>query len=146
MGLRWLNGHSIEYQATETKKKATKEDIQDRKKRLIVEFAIENAQVVRRRKEKEARSREAPKVTNSSANSKATSGDVVKSGGVHDKKRKRHAAVEDDHTTKKPRSAAQTAGDAKVQHDTKKVKERKIIASKKHEKRALRKQARAAKG
>nr|POE54945.1 hypothetical protein CFP56_64617 [Quercus suber] len=32
--------------------------MQDRKKRLIVEFAIENAQVVQRRNEKEAKARE----------------------------------------------------------------------------------------
>ncbi|OJD15946.1 hypothetical protein AJ78_03851 [Emergomyces pasteurianus Ep9510] len=44
MGLRWLNGHAV---AGPDKKK----------KRLIVEFAIENAQVVKRRQEKEERSR-----------------------------------------------------------------------------------------
>jgi nucleolar protein 4 len=44
MGLRWLNGHAME---NETGKK----------QRLIVEFAIENAQVVARRKEKEEKAR-----------------------------------------------------------------------------------------
>jgi nucleolar protein 4 len=44
MGLRWLNGHQVE---TSTGKK----------QRLIVEFAIENAQVVQRRKEKEEKAR-----------------------------------------------------------------------------------------
>ena len=56
MGLRWLNGHAIDYQAQEQEtkgKKASKESIAERKKRLIVEFAIENAQVVARRKERE---------------------------------------------------------------------------------------------
>lgn len=44
MGLRWLNGHAVE--------SAT-----GRKQRLIVEFAIENAQVVSRRKEREEKAR-----------------------------------------------------------------------------------------
>ncbi|KAB2573713.1 Nucleolar protein 4 [Lasiodiplodia theobromae] len=61
MGLRWLNCHAIDYQALETTQKSKKvspEDVKDRKKRLIVEFAIENAQVVQRRKEMEAKMRE----------------------------------------------------------------------------------------
>lgn len=45
MGLRWLNGHALKNDAGKTQ-------------RLIVEFAIENAQVVKRRRELEARSRE----------------------------------------------------------------------------------------
>lgn len=57
MGLRWLNGHAVGYQVKEGKGKLSREDIQDRKKRLIVEFAIENAQVVLRRKESEAKAR-----------------------------------------------------------------------------------------
>jgi nucleolar protein 4 len=44
MGLRWLNGHALESSA-------------GKKQRLIVEFAIENAQVVERRKEKEEKAR-----------------------------------------------------------------------------------------
>lgn len=44
MGLRWLNGHQL---TSSTGKK----------QRLIVEFAIENAQVVQRRKEKEEKAR-----------------------------------------------------------------------------------------
>ncbi|KAE9375008.1 RNA-binding domain-containing protein [Stipitochalara longipes BDJ] len=44
MGLRWLNGHAIE-------------NASGKKQRLIVEFAIENAQVVSRRKEREEKAR-----------------------------------------------------------------------------------------
>ncbi|EPE30067.1 RNA-binding, RBD [Glarea lozoyensis ATCC 20868] len=44
MGLRWLNGHALESSA-------------GKKQRLIVEFAIENAQVVSRRKEREEKAR-----------------------------------------------------------------------------------------
>jgi nucleolar protein 4 len=45
-GLRWLNGHMVKASGGE------------RGKRLIVEFAIENAQVVQRRSEQERRARE----------------------------------------------------------------------------------------
>lgn len=61
MGLRWLNGHAIGYQAHEPEakgKKMSKEVMAERKKRLIVEFAIENAAVVARRKEREGKSHE----------------------------------------------------------------------------------------
>ena len=62
MGLRWLNGHAITYSAKETKGKgASREELQDRKKRLIVEFAIENAQVVARRKDMEKKTRDGPR-------------------------------------------------------------------------------------
>jgi len=44
MGLRWLNGHAVENSS-------------GKKQRLIVEFAIENAQVVQRRKEREEKAR-----------------------------------------------------------------------------------------
>ena len=44
MGLRWLNGHAIV-------------NASGKKQRLIVEFAIENAQVVQRRKEREEKAR-----------------------------------------------------------------------------------------
>ncbi|KAI5285487.1 RNA recognition motif-containing protein [Ascosphaera aggregata] len=48
MGLRWLNGHPIT--STDDGKKKTK--------RMIVEFAIENAQVVQRRMERETAAKE----------------------------------------------------------------------------------------
>ncbi|RJE25530.1 Nucleolar protein [Aspergillus sclerotialis] len=51
MGLRWLNGHAAEPSPT------APDEVKDRKKRLIVEFAIENAQVVKRRNEYQAKAR-----------------------------------------------------------------------------------------
>ncbi|KAI9686667.1 MAG: RNA recognition motif-containing protein [Bogoriella megaspora] len=64
MGLRWLNGHSVAYQVHEAQgKKLSKEDLQDRKKRLIVEFAIENVQVVGRRKDRESKARDRANTT-----------------------------------------------------------------------------------
>ena len=53
MGLRWLNGHALEPART-----ADDPNNEERRKRLITEFAIENAQVVGRRQERETRARE----------------------------------------------------------------------------------------
>ncbi|OCT52219.1 Nucleolar protein 4 [Cladophialophora carrionii] len=47
-GLRWLNGHMVK----------AKNAGEEREKRLIVEFAIENAQVIQRRAERERKARE----------------------------------------------------------------------------------------
>ena len=54
MGLRWLNGHAIE----QSKGTAAGSGFRERQKRLITEFAIENAQVVGRRQEREVKARE----------------------------------------------------------------------------------------
>lgn len=52
MGLRWLNGHAVDAPT-----KAGAEEEKDKKKRVIVEFAIENAEVIKRRNEQQERSR-----------------------------------------------------------------------------------------
>jgi nucleolar protein 4 len=77
MGLRWLNGHEVGGTAVPTEKRTGKGAIGaakgkgkgtvpppaiEEKKKLIVEFAIENAQVVARRKEKEEKARERSKL------------------------------------------------------------------------------------
>ncbi|PYH41827.1 mRNA-binding ribosome biosynthesis protein NOP4 [Aspergillus saccharolyticus JOP 1030-1] len=51
MGLRWLNGHAVE------PPKSATPDAQEKKKRLVVEFAIENANVVKRRNEQQSKAR-----------------------------------------------------------------------------------------
>jgi nucleolar protein 4 len=51
MGLRWLNGHPIDVPVN------NEEEDKDRKKRLVVEFAIDNAQVIKRRKDLEEKKR-----------------------------------------------------------------------------------------
>ncbi len=53
MGLRWLNGHAVA-----SSKMDDDPNNQDKQKRLITEFAIENAQVVGRRYERETKARE----------------------------------------------------------------------------------------
>ena len=61
MGLRWLNGHSVD--PTRIAKEATAvAAVGGRTKRLIVEFAIENAQVVSRRGEREEKARQRSKL------------------------------------------------------------------------------------
>lgn len=67
MGLRWLNGHAVLGTGEATEKKVGKGKkvdvpVEDKKKRLIVEFAIENAQVVARRKDSEEKARERSKL------------------------------------------------------------------------------------
>ncbi|KAH7116158.1 hypothetical protein B0J11DRAFT_118918 [Dendryphion nanum] len=65
MGLRWLNGHAVDYRVKNDNqpksKKASQEAMEDRKKRLVVEFAIENANVVHRRSDREVQSRDTTK-------------------------------------------------------------------------------------
>ncbi|KAF2727884.1 RNA-binding domain-containing protein [Polyplosphaeria fusca] len=62
MALRWLNGHAVDYKVKgeppKGSKQAQKEALEDRKKRLIVEFAIENANVVARREDRGTKVRE----------------------------------------------------------------------------------------
>ncbi|RVD83884.1 uncharacterized protein DFL_005657 [Arthrobotrys flagrans] len=58
MGLRWLNGREVAHLTVEEKDKQEGSEVlevskDDKKRRLIVEFALENVQVVQRRKEKE---------------------------------------------------------------------------------------------
>ena len=57
MGLRWLNGHAVE-----PVRAADDLETQERRKRLITEFAIENAQVVGRRHERETKARERSRI------------------------------------------------------------------------------------
>lgn len=118
MGLRWLNGHAIGYKAQEQAgkgKKISQEQLADRKKRLIVEFAIENAQVVKRRKEVEEKSRMRSYQDAAAAadgkklpdgrGTKFSAGDRGK-GGKFDRKRKRdgkeEANVEEEKSKKAP--------------------------------------------
>lgn len=64
MALRWLNGHAVDYKVkgeTPKSKAKAKEMLEDKRKRLIVEFAIENANVVSRRSDREEKSRDPAK-------------------------------------------------------------------------------------
>ncbi|KAL9013209.1 MAG: hypothetical protein Q9173_002085 [Seirophora scorigena] len=65
MGFRWLNGHAAAAEPNGTSKAAI---TPERKKRLIVEFAIENAQVVGRRQERQKQSQDKRKIVGPESN------------------------------------------------------------------------------
>ncbi|KZM25995.1 nucleic acid binding [Ascochyta rabiei] len=94
MGLRWLNGHAVDYKVKgemPKSKKAQKEALEDKRKRLIVEFAIENANVVSRRSAAEEKSRE-PKPAKGEADSEEEDVDSAKGSGGKGQKRKRDSS------------------------------------------------------
>ncbi|KAF2790678.1 RNA-binding domain-containing protein [Melanomma pulvis-pyrius CBS 109.77] len=85
MGLRKLNGHAVDYRVRAELpkgKNAAREAMEDRKKRLIVEFAIENANVVNRRGDREAKSRDHSGAQDGESGART-------GGGSNTKKRKR---------------------------------------------------------
>ncbi|KAL9593110.1 MAG: hypothetical protein Q9219_007675 [cf. Caloplaca sp. 3 TL-2023] len=71
MGLRWLNGHVIDIRSGNS---TTPSSLHQANRRLIVEFAIENAQVVSRRLQRTSQSQKGPQTTNISSNPSATDG------------------------------------------------------------------------
>jgi len=138
MGLRWLNGHAVDYKiktdAQPKSKKAAKEAIEDKRKRLIAEFAIENANVVTRRSNREDADRD-PK--------------ALKDKEDSTRKRKRDRGDEQEDKTgkgkasRKDRAAAaeggKGAGAAADDEDRSKVAQRtRIIAQKRQKRKAKR--------
>ncbi|GAM87701.1 hypothetical protein ANO11243_057280 [Dothideomycetidae sp. 11243] len=124
MGLRWLNGHMVDYQTLQTVKEVKgkgknkenkKEVLEDRKKRLIVEFAIENAQVVQRRKEKEVKARD---------RSKAAEEEQKKEGKAGNKRKRGENGGKDE------------VSDEKAEEDDKLAKRQRIIQKKRMMRRA----------
>lgn len=129
MGLRWLNGREVGYETTEYRK-AGKVDKGERKKRLIVEFALENANVVNRRKEKELKAGKRHKVGEDEVvEDLGQKADGQNLSSAARKKSKRDDAVHPDNPTATRESSAQT------------IKRQKIIAKKKALRRAKKKQS-----
>ncbi|KAF1990808.1 RNA-binding domain-containing protein [Aulographum hederae CBS 113979] len=126
MGLRWLNGHVVDYQVKEKKAKMTKDEIQDRKKRLIVEFAIENAQVVHRRKEKEERLKGSP------------GGDLKQGEADGVEKMNKEIGSQSDAASKQPKgmNKRKRTTEEKPEEDTKEIIGRKMMLRRKKQKRA----------
>ncbi|KAE8144682.1 hypothetical protein BDV25DRAFT_166254 [Aspergillus avenaceus] len=116
MGLRWLNGHAVEAPTTGS------EDIKDKKKRLIVEFAIENANVIKRRKEQQERVRNSKKENQQKEN--AAKKDEPRDKAVDKGKKRKHSDTISD------------KGDADEQN---KVAKRNRIIAKKRQQRRTRK-------
>lgn len=93
MGLRWLNGHSVRpVQSGAIAGAGTTE----RAKRLIVEFAIENAQVVARRNEQEIKARERSRVVEAQGNT----------GETRDPRKRAKKAISRNETMAKTRKGA----------------------------------------
>ncbi|KAE8348428.1 hypothetical protein BDV28DRAFT_91604 [Aspergillus coremiiformis] len=113
MGLRWLNCHAVEAPATGS------EDAKDKKKRLIVEFALENANVVKRRKEQQERMRNFKKGSQQKEES-----DASKNGESKNKKRKRSESNGD-----------QGQDGAETEDQNKIAKRNRIIAKKRMQRR-----------
>lgn len=129
MGLRWLNGHALaKNQAQLASKNQSHEDVQDLKRRLIVEFAIENANVVRRRQLKEGQTR--PQDANNQRNpTKTSKGETMpalnKSMGKSKRKRDDSASAKQETENEKK--------------DTKLAKRTRIIAKKRLQRRTRKK-------
>ena len=127
MGLRWLNGRAVGYEATEYRK-AGKVDKGERKKRLIVEFALENANVINRRKEKELKAGKRHefgkdgKVEDAGQKSDGQSPSPVAHNNINKRKRDDPAAHENEDSSKS-------------------AKRQKIIAKKRALRRAKKKQS-----
>jgi nucleolar protein 4 len=133
MGLRWLNGHAVDYKiksgdAPKSKKKA-QELQEDKRKRLIVEFAIENANVVNRRSDREEKSRDHKLKDEAEAKTGATDGKKRKRDEGKDKgnsKAKKGSGAADG----EPEPAAGKVKDEKLAQRTR------IIAKKRQARRA----------
>lgn len=152
MGLRWLNGHAVDYKIksgpTPKSKKAAQEALADKRKRLIVEFAIENANVVNRRSDREEKAREPPK---SKADGEADSDDA-EPGATKGKKRKRDSSAagqkagkgKDSGKGKQGTGAAEAGADAgAVKGKDGKLAQRTRIIAKKRQARKARKAGKA---
>ncbi|USP76082.1 putative RNA-binding protein C4F6.14 [Curvularia clavata] len=146
MGLRWLNGHAVDYKIktdpTPKSKKQAQEALEDKRKRLIVEFAIENANVVNRRSDREEKSREPrkPKTGDGEAN-----GDEAEPGATKGKKRKRDSSTGDkkgkgkvNGKTKQADAEAGSGSTASKGKDEKLALRTRIIAKKRQARKAKR--------
>jgi nucleolar protein 4 len=122
MGLRWLNGHAVDYKVAGEQpksKKAVKESMVDKKKRLIVEFAIENANVVARRSDREDKAREPPsKIADADGKDANTNGATKRDSGrkpERGQKRRRDEDADADAPGATPAAVAKKGKGAKGQ-------------------------------
>ncbi|KAF5865765.1 RNA recognition motif-containing protein [Aspergillus alliaceus] len=116
MGLRWLNCHAVEAPATGS------DDAKDKKKRLIVEFALENANVIKRRKEQQEKMNS--RKDGQHKQDSAKNGESQNKGSPNDRKRKRSESNSD-----KGQDGADTEEQNKI------AKRNRIIAKKRMQRR-----------
>ncbi|KAF2129332.1 RNA-binding domain-containing protein [Dothidotthia symphoricarpi CBS 119687] len=138
MGLRWLNGHAVDYKVkgeTPKSKKAAKEALEDKRKRLIAEFAIENANVVSRRSDREDKDR-LPQVAKPEGEQVEKTAKTATKGGKG-MKRKRDAS-KDTPTSQKDKLATKTNA-TETEMDKGKLAQRTRIIAKKRQARKAKK-------
>jgi nucleolar protein 4 len=129
MGLRWLNGHAVDYKVKgeiPKNKAAAKLALEDKRKRLIAEFAIENANVVSRRNTREDK----PAGTKSEGDDKP--GQKRKRDGKDDKGGKGKKSKGSKEEEEKPVEKADLDKDGKLAQRTR------IIAQKRQKRKAKR--------
>jgi nucleolar protein 4 len=129
MGLRWLNGHAVDYKVKgeiPKNKAAAKLALEDKRKRLIAEFAIENANVVSRRNTREDK----PAGTKSEGDDKP--GQKRKRDGKDDKGGKGKKSKGSKEEDEKPVEKADLDKDGKLAQRTR------IIAQKRQKRKAKR--------
>ncbi|RDW59359.1 mRNA-binding ribosome biosynthesis protein NOP4 [Aspergillus mulundensis] len=126
MGLRWLNGHAI------NPPKNVSEELKDRKKRLIVEFAIENAQVVKRRSEQQERVRNFKKKDQKDSEEAPQKGNSKK----HDKKDDKKNDRDSDSKGKKRKRSENGDKGQDTEEQNKLAKRNRIIAKKRMQRKS----------
>jgi nucleolar protein 4 len=118
MGLRWLNCHPVEIPANPDNEE------RDTKKRLIVEFAIENAQVIKRRQELQEKEKEKAKAKEEQkAKEEAEAAEEAKQKGT----KRKHSQTRDGKGKGKGKEAEE---DEEDEEENKIAKRNRIIAKK----------------
>jgi nucleolar protein 4 len=146
MGLRWLNGHEIDPRVAKKGEKKTKVDSEDRKKRLIVEFALENVNVVARRQEREkkATSRDSYPITDRDRVDE-TRGDeraTYKSGSIKKGQSEKQKFSKNDAGKNRPSGTGRAENtDGQKDGPKKLARRQQIIAKKRMARRARKKEA-----
>ncbi|KKY25102.1 putative ribosome biogenesis [Phaeomoniella chlamydospora] len=135
MGLRWLNGHPVKSTGSAGK--------EERQKRLIVEFAIENSQVVKRRQEIEEKARKgevkqgrfAPKATGDWKNGKENG---VQKGDRNNKRKRSDSRVSKEEGTPTKKGKKESGSETVVPDEQNKIAKRNRIIAKKRQARKAR--------
>ena len=108
MGLRWLNGRGLKDMTEYAQDlRTTREEVKDKDKRLIVEFAIENSQVTGRRQEREVKARERSQLVHEKEVSREMTGSRDQTFGL--------AVSEDQEMTKLRKKSSETESSRNVQ-------------------------------
>lgn len=122
MGLRWLNGHAL-----------TNAGSGERSKRLMVEFAIENAQVVARRRDREVKMR-TPRPNRTERSGKPGKGPERMAG----RKRKRNESLAENKKEEKKKKAEAPESPVEPGEKNKMAKRNRVIAKKRTMRKARR--------